>query len=342
MSWARDDVEGIRRARARLSADEDAAISRYTSEFDRTLAAMEAELAVATAALATERATSREALHRALVEAATAGRAWLDHLRVQVRLGEMDAHDGVAVAVQAYERAIDDIGHVVAHVVGEHAELESSRRRAVGAMDALRTATAGFGKALLDTDRWIASGAGAHSPDADTSGAGAHPPDADTSGAANLLDGTCVGIRPIEPSDAADLVAFHDSLSRESTRMRFFTVHPHLSEREVERFTTVDHHDRQALVAVAEGRIVGVGRYDRCGPDEAEVAFVVADDWHGRGVATVLLDRLARQARQEGISRFVADTLADNQAMRDVFSHWGRIVRTSIASGVVHLELALD
>jgi RimJ/RimL family protein N-acetyltransferase len=171
---------------------------------------------------------------------------------------------------------------------------------------------------------------------------GADPLDADTLGTAVLLDGTRVGIRPIEPSDAADLVVFHDSLSRESTRMRFFTLHPHLSEREVERFTTVDHHDRQALLAVAEGRIVGVGRYDRCGPDEAEVAFVVADAWHGRGVATILLDRLAHQAREEGISRFVADTLADNQAMRDVFSHWGRVVRTSMEAGVFHVELALD
>ena len=39
-------------------------------------------------------------------------------------------------------------------------------------------------------------------------------------------------------------------LTNETTRLRFFILHPHLTPDEVERFTHVDHHDREALVAL--------------------------------------------------------------------------------------------
>ena len=61
-------------------------------------------------------------------------------------------------------------------------------------------------------------------------------------------------------------------------RRRYFSAHPRLSEFELERFTTVDHHDREALVAVVDGEIIGVARYERTmAPTDAEVAFVIAD-----------------------------------------------------------------
>src|SRR5690349_12316761 len=92
-----------------------------------------------------------------------------------------------------------------------------------------------------------------------------------------LADGRVVQIRPIEPADAPRLVAFHEALSPETTRYRFFTVHPRLSESELERFTHVDHHSREALIALLDGALVGVARYIQVeGTTEAEVAFVVS------------------------------------------------------------------
>ncbi|HEV3227007.1 MAG TPA: hypothetical protein VGZ52_09235, partial [Acidimicrobiales bacterium] len=85
-----------------------------------------------------------------------------------------------------------------------------------------------------------------------------------------LLDGTAVLVRAIRPSDAEELVRFHEGLSSESQRSRFFTVHPHLTAEEVGRFTNVDHRDRQAFVALVGVDIVGVGRYDRLRACEAE------------------------------------------------------------------------
>ena len=157
-----------------------------------------------------------------------------------------------------------------------------------------------------------------------------------------LHDGTTVDVRPIEPADATRLVRFHDALSFEAIRRRFFGAHPHLNAREVERFTTVDHHDREALVALVGDEIVGVGRYERLGRTfDAEVAFVVADRWQGRGAAPILLRLLADRAREERLRRFVAETLEENHPMMKVFRRSGLALEASSAQGVVHVSMLL-
>ena len=157
-----------------------------------------------------------------------------------------------------------------------------------------------------------------------------------------LRDGTTVAVRSIDASDGPRLVRFHATLSSESIRTRFFSVHPFLSARETVRFTTVDHHDREALVALVDDEIIGVGRYERLARAvDAEVAFVVADRWQRRGLAPILFELLAARAREEGISRFVAETLGGNLAMLKVFRQSGLAMTTSWASGEVHVTMQL-
>lgn len=156
---------------------------------------------------------------------------------------------------------------------------------------------------------------------------------------ASLITGEKIEVRTIEPADKDGLRAFHEHLSASTQRRRFFTPHPHLSEEELARFTEIDHTDRQAYVALLEATIVGVGRYDRTGPDEAEVAFVVSDEWQGHGIATLLLDQLARHACAVGITRFAADTLADNAAMLRVFRHWAGTYRRTFDHGIAHVDM---
>jgi GNAT superfamily N-acetyltransferase len=158
-----------------------------------------------------------------------------------------------------------------------------------------------------------------------------------------LRDGTNVDLHVMRPDDAGDLVRFHHTLSPETTYLRFFSVHPELSEREVERFTNVDHHGREALVATVDGHIVAVGRFDRVGDSaEAEVAFVVADVWQGEGLGRALLHRLASRARDEGITRLTAEVLPHNHRMLSVFRHAGWPMQSSFRGDVVHVELDLD
>ncbi|WP_448060281.1 bifunctional acetate--CoA ligase family protein/GNAT family N-acetyltransferase [Cellulomonas hominis] len=158
-----------------------------------------------------------------------------------------------------------------------------------------------------------------------------------------LRDGSTTHVRPIRPSDAPALQAFHVAQSQKSTYMRFFAPLERLPDRDLVRFTTVDHDDRVALVVVtADEEIIGVARYDKTGPEEAEVAFNVADVHHGRGVGSVLLEHLAAAARERGVRRFVADILPQNGRMIAVFREAGYAVHQSMEDGVVALSFDLD
>ena len=68
-----------------------------------------------------------------------------------------------------------------------------------------------------------------------------------------LRDGRTAHIRPIRPEDAELLVEFYSRVSDESKYYRFFSPMPQLSERDVDRFTHVDHVDRVAFVLHAVG-----------------------------------------------------------------------------------------
>ncbi|HEX4905957.1 MAG TPA: GNAT family N-acetyltransferase [Acidimicrobiales bacterium] len=157
-----------------------------------------------------------------------------------------------------------------------------------------------------------------------------------------LRDGTVVHIRPMHPTDAGRLVRFHHSLSPASTRLRFFTFHPELSPKELDRFTHVDHREREAVVALDGDDIVGVGRYDRMsGTDTAEVAFVVTDAWQGRGVGRVLFDAVAARACEAGIDQLDAVTLPDNVRMLHVLRATGLPMRSLFEDGTVRASLQL-
>ncbi len=149
-------------------------------------------------------------------------------------------------------------------------------------------------------------------------------------------------LRPIRSDDGQRLVAFHDHLSDRSCFLRFFSLHPHLSHKEVERFTHVDYVNRLALVADLNDRIIGVGRYDRRPEsDVAEVAFVVADDYQHHGIGSLLLDELASAASERGIRAFAAETLHENHPMLDVFFHSGFDVTSHLEYGTVSLRFPL-
>jgi GNAT superfamily N-acetyltransferase len=150
-------------------------------------------------------------------------------------------------------------------------------------------------------------------------------------------------VRPIRPDDGPRLVAFHHHLLPHSVYLRFFSFHPELSSHEVEHFTRVDYVNRLALVAESEDRLIAVGRYDSApGDNEAEVAFVVSDEFQHHGIGAFLLDELAGAARDRGITSFRAETLCENRAMLDVFHHSGFPVTSSVEYGTVTLRFPIE
>ncbi len=155
-----------------------------------------------------------------------------------------------------------------------------------------------------------------------------------------LSDGATVHLRPIRPEDAPAIVAMHGRFSERTRYLRYFSPYPRIPERDLERFVTVDHRDREAFVVALGDRLIAVGRYERLGPgsEDAEVAFVVEDAHQGRGVGSVLLEHLAAAGAEAGIRRFVAEVLPANGAMLRVFADAGYEVQRRYADGVVHLS----
>jgi acetyl coenzyme A synthetase (ADP forming)-like protein len=154
-----------------------------------------------------------------------------------------------------------------------------------------------------------------------------------------LRDGSTVHIRPVAVDDGPAIRAFLESLSQRSLALRFFgTVSLDWA---AGWSTDVDYADRYALVATTgrEEEIIGHGAYVRADESRAEVAFMVADAWQGRGIATIMLLHLAAAADEHGIRAFVAEVLPENQRMIEVFSESGFSLRRRLRERVVEIEL---
>jgi ribosomal protein S18 acetylase RimI-like enzyme len=149
----------------------------------------------------------------------------------------------------------------------------------------------------------------------------------DTGIAMNLRDGTSITVRPIAPEDKQLLVDVFGRLSEESRYWRFFINLRGLTPAMLGNFTEVDHSNHEAVIAIesSSGQALGVARYGRLSedPEAAEVAVAVADAWHRRGVAHVLLAELSARAQHEGFRRFVAVVRADNRAAVALFGGAG-------------------
>ena len=157
-----------------------------------------------------------------------------------------------------------------------------------------------------------------------------------------LRDGHTAHIRPIRPDDAELLVEFYGRVSDQSKYFRFFTAMPTLSERDVQRFTQVDHVQRVAFVVTLKKRIIALGSYEGDDSGRAEVAFLVEDAQQGRGIGQLLLEHLAQAGRERGFGRFVAEVLPDNERMIQTFRDAGYRLVSGIEDGVMSLEFPIE
>jgi L-amino acid N-acyltransferase YncA len=127
-----------------------------------------------------------------------------------------------------------------------------------------------------------------------------------------LIDG--VTVRPLRNGDTETVQAVFASLGSRSRLSRFGGTKSALSHGDLEQLARVDalHH---VLVALHDCRPIGIARLVRDG-DSAEVAVEVADEWQGRRVGTLLMARLADDARAAGIGRLHAFVAYDNVVSR--------------------------
>jgi GNAT superfamily N-acetyltransferase len=160
-----------------------------------------------------------------------------------------------------------------------------------------------------------------------------------------LRDGSHVLIRPVRPDDKPLFVAGFERLSEQSRYLRFMGYKKLLSLRDLEFFTELDHDDHEAIGAIDPftGEGLAVARYMRFpdDPTAAEAAVVVIDAFQGRGLGSVLLERLVERARRRGIERFEATLFTDNKAMLALFGRIGDVEVLSQEGQTIEIVIAL-
>ncbi|WP_224369105.1 bifunctional acetyl-CoA hydrolase/transferase family protein/GNAT family N-acetyltransferase [Hyalangium versicolor] len=156
------------------------------------------------------------------------------------------------------------------------------------------------------------------------------------------LSGTELIIRPARITDERALQELMYGLSDESCYRRFMMhkrKHPH---EEMQDLVNLDYEQNMALVACVPGteEPIGVVRYDVVPATRlGDVAFVVRDDWQGKGVGTLLMRRIREAAVARGIPGFQADVLATNKPMLDVFHESGLSVHATLEGDTYHLVM---
>jgi acyl-CoA hydrolase/RimJ/RimL family protein N-acetyltransferase len=162
-----------------------------------------------------------------------------------------------------------------------------------------------------------------------------------------LKDGTDVFIRPLKMTDEPALRDTFYSLSEESVYHRFFRHLPAMPHARLQAFMRTDYEHTMALVATPENAedqpILAVARYDLDRRTNlAEVAFVVRDEWQGKGLGTQLFGAIRAAAREQGIAGFTATVLADNVGMLRVFHRAGHPIESQLVDGTYELTIMFE
>jgi ribosomal protein S18 acetylase RimI-like enzyme len=178
--------------------------------------------------------------------------------------------------------------------------------------------------------------------------------------AATYPEPVALRLRDIRSNDKSALARFHERLSDDTRYRRYHAARGELTTSDLRYLTEVDGHHHVALVAellpeggaetaagaVAAARspeLAGVARLvgDPAHPGEAEVAIVVRDDAHGRGLGADLVEGVLARGRRAGVRSVVAQVQADNRRALRLFQGLG-VRQRSRHGPVVELVRRLD
>ncbi len=137
-----------------------------------------------------------------------------------------------------------------------------------------------------------------------------------------LADGNDAIVRRLRLTDRPALEMLFATASDASLYTRFFSVGHQMVSRHLDHLFSRDASVR-TYVLEFDGRLIAVADVETIDLTTAEIAFFVADDMQHRGVATLLLEEAAADARTDGVSWFVSDVLASNHPMLQVFADAG-------------------
>jgi len=161
-----------------------------------------------------------------------------------------------------------------------------------------------------------------------------------------LPNGLRLLIRATEPHD--DLAGAVQRLaSPKSFFYRFLQPKHYLTDEEIAPLMNCDFVRQVALIGLVRHNlrmaIVAGARYWITGPDEAEITFMVADDYQKQGIGTAMLNHLCSIARQAGLKHLYALATLDNEGTPRLLNKLGFPcdIRRDPAQRIMHITVHL-
>jgi len=156
------------------------------------------------------------------------------------------------------------------------------------------------------------------------------------------MNDTQVYVRVATSLDRDKLRGMFSRTSPETIYGRFHLPYLEVPEWMMSLMLAIDHHHNEALVAVAEEKIIGHAMYVRLeNITEAEMAIIVEDDWQSKGVGKSLLSELDERARLRGIDTFIGEVLGSNRRMLGLAAMFPGADHT-IEDGVCRVRMPLQ
>ena len=152
-------------------------------------------------------------------------------------------------------------------------------------------------------------------------------------------------MRPVKLSDEHLLKDFFYSLSSDSLYRRFISTRSDMHHERLQPFVVIDYTREMVILAVREHegqeQIMGMAQYtiDQT-THTAEVAFVVRDDYQGKGVGAELLTYVTYLAKKGGLLGFTAAVLMENIQMLQLFERMGFNIEKRAEAGIYELKMS--
>jgi len=155
-------------------------------------------------------------------------------------------------------------------------------------------------------------------------------------------------IRAIRPSDEEDMRRLFYRFSDSTVYYRYFRRISTMPHSKMQHYVNVDPHAGLSIVALIgssdQEKMIAEARYMKSitNPLWADIAFVVDENYQGRGLASKLYSILIKEAMKRGLKGFSADVLATNRSMMKVFEKGELHVKADLSEGVYELTMPFD
>ncbi|HSH57478.1 MAG TPA: bifunctional acetate--CoA ligase family protein/GNAT family N-acetyltransferase [Halomonas sp.] len=163
-----------------------------------------------------------------------------------------------------------------------------------------------------------------------------------------LKNGWEVEVRPIRAEDAPLITSFHEQLSEESIRFRYFHNKADLTQRDLSMLSHINYDRQMAFIAehlLEDGRkeMLGVVRVWN-DPDNIRTEFsvIIRDDMQGLGIGSLLMNKMIDYCRSVGTLEIFGKIMVDNHPMRALMKHLGFKQRYNMEEQVVDAVLRLN